>query len=1459
MNSDSKSDLPSTGLPSGTVTFLFTDIEGSTELVKQLGDEYATVLADQRRTFREIFSLFDGQEVDTQGDSFFVSFPRATQAVEAVVQIQRALDEHTWPKDVEIRVRMGLHTGEPLVAEEGYVGMDVHRAARIAHIGHGGQVLLSETTAALILDELLEGLSLVDMGRHLLKDMSRPEHIRQLTIEGLPSDFPPLTSLEMLPSIEHREPRSVGESPYQGLAAFDEQDAEFFFGREDFTERLLGAVKTHPMIAVIVGSSGSGKSSAVFAGLLPRLRKEEGWSIAQFRPGSQPLAALTTVLLPVIQPELQTAERLVETRKLADALRAGDLPLYDVVNQAFEKNREVEHLLLVIDQFEELYTLCQEEEVRRRFKDELLAVVEATSKRRKRRFVLLLTMRADFMGQALTHRPFADALQEASLLMGPMTREELESVVQKPAEIQGAIFEAGLVERILDDVGEKPGNLPLLEFALTLLWEAQSDGWLTHTDYEAIGSVDGALARHADEVFEELEESEREQARRIFVQLVKPGEGTEDTRRVAIRSELAEADWGLIQHLADRRLVVTGRDADENETVEVVHEALIQRWELLREWMQENRAFRSWQERLRTSLRDWDTSEQDKKAVLRGLPLTEAENWLVEREEELSTNERAFIQASLTERQIREQAKLDQKEYEISLVKRSRRFLRGLVGVFIVASILGTSLTAYSLNQRRIAEQEARASRVAYSMSIAAHIQNALDVGDTATALALAMVASDMDDPPPEVKRMLRQSAYAPGPIRRVEIADVFEDVPGVVYALDVSPTSNTALIGFDDGTIIYWRTDSIEEIYRMKGHTGTIRDVVFSPDGSTALSASDDGTVIHWDLQTGEALYQFTEHHGWVRTVAFSPDGRWVASGGFIGDAKAGYVEADIVNPGELVIWQLDSGKEIQRFDGHPTGVVDAVFTPDGRQILSTSGTFIEIAPDYSTLLWDISTGEIVHEFDKDVDSYSVAISPDGSLAAPGAAFPPLALLDLQSGETIAEYGDEHENYVRMVEFSPDGKSIVTGDSDGKLMVWDAQSLDIQLQATIHGQGDAWSRGPMFQFGFDSSGRGAISSAGDGTLVFWDLKGASEIRQFSGHEAIVGDFEFSPDGSYVFTSSGMSGFGIPGDDNSIRMWDIATGELLEKFEGHSDGVVYLDVSQDGTRILSGSLDGSMRLWDVTSGTELLNIPAHEYGVFSVALSPDGNIALSGSVSSGLPDDGVKLWDLTSGEMIHHYFTDNNATFLMFSPDGKTGYSPTDSGLSVLDIGSGSLTRKPIPSGWDLALHSDGTSYFSFDSADANYLQWMDLETGEALKVYGVHKGTRNMLELSPDERYLLSSEGFDDIHLWDVETGDEIWRIDNGALNLNIALSPDGRTALSSGPNNTAVLWRLDLPVEVDAVKDWIAENRYVRELSCGERLRYSIEPLCEAEDGNAAEFDPGLERVFVLLGILGTTIYFT
>lgn len=456
--------------------------------------------------------------------------------------------------------------------------------------------------------------------------------------------------------------------PYQGLFHFGPNDAEFFFGREIFIEELYITTKTRNFIPVL-GASGSGKSSVVFAGLVPKLEKEGHWQFTHFRPGSDPFHALALALVPLYTPNLDATDQIAQARKMAGYLQDGSVPLSDVFAK-IRQNHPDHRVLLIADQFEEIYTLCNNQEIRRQFLDCLLASLETPISLSSSATVLVATMRADFLGNALSSRRFADVLQNADVKLGPMNREELKEVIEKPAQKLGVTFETGLVERILNDVEDQPGNLPLLEFALTELWNKRSGKQLTHKIYAEIGQVEGALARHADEKYGNLTDDEKEKVRRIFIQLVRPGEGAEDTRRVATKAELGEQSWALVKQLADARLVVTSRNLASQETVEVVHEALIRNWGELREWMDTNRVFRAWQERLRAAKGQWEATNQDPGSLLRGAALAEAEEKLKERPEDL-IDEQEFIEQSIQERDRLEKAEQDRLLRELSYLEKA--------------------------------------------------------------------------------------------------------------------------------------------------------------------------------------------------------------------------------------------------------------------------------------------------------------------------------------------------------------------------------------------------------------------------------------------------------------------------------------------------------------------------------------------------------------------------------------------------------------------------------------------------------------------------------------------------------------------------------------------------------------------------------------------------------------------
>ncbi|TMD67318.1 MAG: adenylate/guanylate cyclase domain-containing protein, partial [Chloroflexi bacterium] len=302
-------------LPTGTITLLFTDIEGSTHLLQQLGDDYAEVLMQCRRLLRVAFQMYLGHEVDTQGDAFFISFTRASDALGAAVTAQRSLAAHPWPQGVEVRVRMGMHTGEPQLSAEGYVGMDVHHTARIMSSAHGGQVLLSQTTRDLVEHNLPEGVSLRDMGEYRLKDIERPGRLFQLVIEGLPTDFPPLKTLT----------NHLHNLPVQPTS---------FIGREKEVATVCSLLRQeHIRLLTLTGTAGVGKT---------RLSLQAATNLAAFFPDGVffvPLASVNNAasVIPAIAQVLDVAE-------------TGDQHLLARLKASLREKQ----VLLVLDNFEQV-------------------------------------------------------------------------------------------------------------------------------------------------------------------------------------------------------------------------------------------------------------------------------------------------------------------------------------------------------------------------------------------------------------------------------------------------------------------------------------------------------------------------------------------------------------------------------------------------------------------------------------------------------------------------------------------------------------------------------------------------------------------------------------------------------------------------------------------------------------------------------------------------------------------------------------------------------------------------------------------------------------------------------------------------------------------------------------------------------------------------------------------------
>ena len=1376
-----KPAFPGPILPGGTVTFLFTDIEGSTQLLDRLRDQYEVLISGHHQIIRDALAKWNGREIDTQGDAFFAVFPKASEAVKAVVEIQRAMHEREWPEDVQVRVRMGLHTGEPWLVEEGYMGMDVHRAARIGHVGYGGQVLLSDTTTSLVLDELPEGVFLLDLGRHRLKDMRRPEPIHQLVIEDLPSEFSPLKSLEALPALQAAAvgmtapgaPRKVGPSPYRGLAAFRESDAELFFGREEFIDHLSEAVGERHLVAVIVGPSGSGKSSAVFAGLLPQLREDGRWLIVETRPGSRPFHALARALYPTLYETQDETERLVGSQKLAQAMRTGELSLFQVVSRALERHPDAQRMLLVIDQFEELFTHKPDPDAQRQFLDELIAAAAAESTYRRSPLVLLLTLRADFMGQALGHRPFADALQEGSLILGPMNRDELQAAVEKPAELAGAAFESGLVQRILDDVGQEPGNLPMLEFALTLLWERMEEGWMTHAAYDEIGRVDGALARYAEVVWAALDSEEQDATRPLFVQLVQPGEGTEDTRRVARRGELAADHWPLVQHLADKRLVVTGRGETGEETVEVVHEALIRSWDRLREWMMDDRAFRTWQEGLRVAQRSWEASDRDQGALLRGAPLALALEWLSENEEALAPLEKDFIEASNRERLRREAEEEVRRQRELE--------------------------TAQKLAETEHARAEEQAQS-AQNLRRRAYILGGVLAIAAILAIAAVFFAQQSNN---ERQNSQRQAAILLANQAETDLAAGYHDraVLLALEALENHPYTSQAERAL--GRVVSY--NRALELY--SGHDSAVTSVDWSPDGSQIATSSSDNTARVWDVPTGEELLVIDlpadtsdNRLDMGLVVKWTPDGNLLTMTGdryLIGSQDYGLQQWDSISGERLFATDLPNEEEPEQgdletsFTHNATGAA-AEFGPESRRLATLGG-------DNTAIIWNtaLETPQIVLEGHEN-DVNGITWSPDESMIATASEDGSVRLWDTASGDTLHILDTSGERAI-VVTWSPDGTQLASAGSDGTVQLWDAESAE--LNSSI-----ATNAGIIWSLVWSPDGERLVTGHDDSLIRIWDVSSGQLDETLSGHRGNITHLAWSPTNNQLVSSDG-NGF--------VRLWNLSprTAALSLPYQVTFDPSWSSDgrfIAYAGGDVFTGSEPPFFDIWDLDTTRPIVENLGESLGYYwwDVEYSKDDTLLLARGQREIWPDApvAVQVIDAQTGEVLKSLSAPSleENDFLRdtaWSPDDSQVAAATLEGnVFIWDYESGALlnTIQHRPAVIEVEWSPDGSKFVTAGS-DSRALVW-DAETWEILFSLEGHEPPAEVLsvEWSPDGSHILTTSGNPDLgatdttaRIWDGNTGEELLVIGGHPAAVWFGeWSPDGKRVVTTSIDGTTRIW---------------------------------------------------------------------
>ena len=763
--------------------------------------------------------------------------------------------------------------------------------------------------------------------------------------------------------------------PYRGLETFDVNDAGFFFGRERDIQRLLEKLKATRFLAVL-GASGSGKSSLVRAGLIPALKDGElpqskQWKVCVFKPGSRPLTTLTAHVLDLC-PRQETMQRTL------DELSRDERTLHLAVALALVKEPAAQ-IVWVIDQFEEVFTLCGDEKERAPFLANLLYAGSIPDGQCS----VVLTMRADFLPKCAAYPDLTARVAAQQFLVSQMDTEMLRQVVEEPARRVGLRFESGLAETILGDVAAEPGALALLEHALLELWKRRRDHTLTLDGYRQSGGVKGAIAETAETTFKNFSPEEQSIVRRIMLRLTRLGEGTEDTRRRAAFDELvtnpadAEAVRRVIKAMADARLLTTTGDGSMSVGyVDVSHEALIRGWPRLQGWLDQDRAGLGLHRSITEAAREWRRSKRDDGFLFRGARLSQAQEWREHHESELNRLERRFLRASLAfkERLERKERKLQRKSSEI-------------------ASHANVSLSRYS-------------NQAGNTSQALAHLAQALRLSPV-NGEAVSFTASLLQE---------KSFQWPVGEPMKHE---------GYVNSAQFSPGGRRVVTASFDGTARLWDAATGEPLGEPMKHQDTVRSAQFSPDGRRVVTASWDNTARLWDAATGEPLGEPMKHQDRVWSAWFSPDGRRVVTAShdktaLLWDAATGralgepmkheaHVNSAQFSPhgGRVVtasddntarLWDAVTGQPLGEPMKHQDSVESAQFSPDGGRVITASD-------DNTARLWDAATGQPLGEPMKhEAHVTSAQFSPDGGRVLTASDDNTARLWDAVTGKALGE-----------------------------------------------------------------------------------------------------------------------------------------------------------------------------------------------------------------------------------------------------------------------------------------------------------------------------------------------------------------------------------------------------------------------------------------------------------------------
>ncbi|MBE9008646.1 caspase family protein [Pseudanabaenaceae cyanobacterium LEGE 13415] len=1126
------------------------------------------------------------------------------------------------------------------------------------------------------------------------------------------------------------------KNPYRGLESFESDHKDLFFGRTDLIEQLEKRVATQPL-TIVIGASGCGKSSLVKAGLIPEL-EETDWMKIVIRPGRSPYTALNIAL----KQEATAQKSYVE------------------LISNWKQGNPSKKIVLVIDQSEELITLCQNEQESHRFLEELEQVITKHSDTIK----VILTLRSDFEPQ-LRDLALKKRWQSSRFIVPAMSRSQLRDAIEKPAEVRVMYFEPhDLVEKLIDEVAAMPGALPLLSFALSELYlnyikrlrEGKApDRAITQEDYDKIGGVTRSLTQRADQECTHLGKDYEQTIKLVMLRMIAVGSGGLARRRV-FEKELtypparAEQVEKVKKTFTEARLLVEGRDDEGNSYVEPAHDALIQGWAQLRDWVKAEKNL-ALQRRLTPAAIEWEKKQQ-KRCLWNADPYLEVlqkevlnspkHNWLNQVETE-------FVQRS---------------------VQQKKRNIGTRWGLAIALMLASVGFAGFQWNQNQLAQSRNLASSSQTLKRSGLQIDTLIDAIAAGKTLKRAIHTDDETNI--TVVSTLQQAIY------ELKEADRLQKHTTFVTTLNLSSDGKWLASADNGGTINLWSQDGkfIRSFGSEPGKAYEINSISFSPDSKIIAVGSDDNLIRLWSLN-GQLIQTFKGHQDEVINMSFSPDGKMIASG---------------CADGSIKLWSLN-GKEIRTLSGkHDDAVHSLMFSRDGKKIISASR--------FTTKVWSVNGKELRSIQEKKLNM-RVILSPDGKTLATLDFDYNIKLWSLDNQKTVtlpnrartSQFNGYDTRDIYAFSFSPDGQHLAVANSDFTITVW---NLATQQWTILERHYDV-----IKGLGFSADGKTLVSGSQDTTIKFWSLadnlvrlKGSHASLSRSGQLAIAGDtgaiqlwnrditqvssirtgytkvneVSFSPDGETL---------AVTGDDGTVKLWNANTLQPKPFNLQIQEKVNQAQFSSDSNILIGTNFLGSTIIFGL-DGKEIANFNRFVGAAQGVSLSPDGKLLAEpyprGFIIRNVADQ-KELSPFTEEELRTTDRHDSLVTQVRFSPDGQTLASASEDRTIKL---------------WNLQ--------------------------GEELVSFKGHNAEVTSISFSPNSKILASASADNTIKLWNFAGREIASFTEHTASVTSINFSRDSKRMVSTDSEGTTIVWNLDLDDLLkrgcDRIRNYLKTNPNVR-----------------------------------------------